>query len=118
MELTVETIEHGIKRIALAGRMDIVGTERIGLRLTSESAANKALILLDLSRVDYMSSIGIGVLVSTAKAVGLRGGRIVLFNPQPMVEMVLTKTKIDSFIPIHQTLAAACHALRDASPRP
>src|SRR5262245_18802812 len=110
VKLTVETIEHGIKRIALVGRMDITGADRVGLRLTSESAASKALILLDLSRVDYMSSIGLGVLVSTAKAVRLRGGRIVVFNPQPVVHLILTKTQVDSFMPIHNSLAEACHA--------
>jgi anti-anti-sigma factor len=75
MELSVRMIERGVKKISLAGRMDIPGTEQIDLRLAAETATEKAFVILDLSGVEFLASVGIGALVRSAKALRMRGGR-------------------------------------------
>jgi anti-sigma B factor antagonist len=107
MKITVEILSDGIKKIALFGRMDIDGAQSIDLKLTFETAAEKSLVIMDLSNVDFMSSIGIGSIVRSSKSLRLRGGNIVLFNPQPVVTMVLEATQINKIIPI-------CFSLEDA----
>ena len=42
MEISVETLESGIKKITLRGRMDIEGTNEIALRLSSETSTEKS----------------------------------------------------------------------------
>lgn len=112
MEMSVEYLNDGIKKINLKGRMDIEGTQAIDLRLATETSVQKALIVVDLSLVEFMASVGLGVLVRSAKALRLRGGKIALLNPQPIVSLVLEKTGINEVISIYHDLNTASEALR------
>ena len=100
MLLKVLELEDGIKIITLEGRMDIDGTQQIDTRLTVATASEAAKVIVDLSGVEFMSSIGIGVLVRSANALKHRLGKIVLLNPQPNVFKVLEATQINTVISI------------------
>ena len=114
MELAVENYEADILRVALKGRMDIVGTERINHKLTRLIATpDRMKVILNLSDVEYMGSIGIGSIVALAKEVRRQNGRLVLFNPRPIVDTVLRTTDIDKVIPIFYKLNEAQEALMD-----
>ena len=67
MKMAVEMLDDGIKKIDLSGRMDIEGTSHVEMKLALASAVEKSFVVVDLSQVDYMASIGIGTLVNTAK---------------------------------------------------
>jgi len=116
MELSVSQIQDGIKKIDLKGRMDIDGTESIDLRLAVETAAEKAFVVIDLEQVDFLASVGIGVLVRSAKALRKRGGEIVLLSTVPIVNMVLERTGIPDIIKVFGDLQSACQALITSLP--
>lgn len=113
MKIEVKMLDGGIKKIDLSGRMDIEGTQQIDMRLTMEVAVEKGHVVVDLSGVDFMSSIGIGALVRTAKALKLRHGKLVLLNPQPVVELVLKSTQIHTIIPICKSIEEARKTLME-----
>jgi len=113
MEMNVELLDSGIKKINLLGKMDIEGTQEIALKLTFETTVEKAFVIVDLSHVDFMASIGIGALINAAKSLRLRKGKMVLLNPQPYVGDVLEKTQISSILPICQSFEEAKKALLD-----
>jgi anti-anti-sigma factor len=115
MELTTQQLPEGIEKIALAGRMDSAGAQEIDLRFTGLTATRAALIVVDLSQVSFLASIGIRTLVSNAKALARRGGRMALLSPQPLVEQVLKLAGIDSFIPIYDDLESATAGLKTAA---
>jgi anti-anti-sigma regulatory factor len=50
--------------------------------------------------------------VLPARAIKMRGGKIVLFKPNEMVENVLKTSGIDAMIPIHHEFESALAALR------
>src|SRR5580692_5467922 len=100
MEMAVHELEPGILGINLSGRMDVVGTQQIDLKFSVLTSTRKAQILVDLSNVTFIASIGIRTLITTAKAQKARGGTMVLFKPSDQVEQVLRATGIDSIIPI------------------
>jgi anti-sigma B factor antagonist len=114
MELAVNEIDSGILGINLSGRMDIVGTQQIDLKFTALTSSRKAQILVDLSQVTFIASIGIRTLINNAKAQKLRGGRMVLYKPSTQVEEVLRATGIDTIIPIAHDIDAARGALGSA----
>jgi anti-sigma B factor antagonist len=107
MELAVHDLDSGILGINLTGRMDISGTQQIDLKFTALTATRRARILVDLSNVTFIASIGIRTLISSAKAQKLRGGSLVLFKPNHQVEEVLRATGIDAIIPIAHDIEAA-----------
>ena len=117
MEISVQQLEHGVKKISLSGRMDIDGTDKIDLRLSAEAAVEKAYVVLDLSALEFMASVGIGAVVRTAKALRLRGGNMVIAAAKPVVALVLRKTGIDAIIPMLPDLPSALHAVFEPPPK-
>ena len=107
MELAVQDLDSGILGINLSGRMDINGTQQIDLKFTALTATRRGRILVDLSNVTFIASVGIRTLISSAKAQKLRGGSMVLFKPNSQVEEVLRTTGIDAIIPIAHDIEAA-----------
>jgi anti-sigma B factor antagonist len=114
MELAVNEIDAGIVSINLSGRMDIVGTQQIDLKFTALASTRRAQILVDLSNVTFIASIGIRTLINSAKAQKLRGGSMVLYKPNKQVEEVLKATGIDTIIPIAYDIDAARGAFGSA----
>ena len=112
MELTTEQLADGIERINLTGRMDSAGTDQIAMRFTALTATRPARIVVDMAQVPFLSSIGIRLLLSNAKALKQRGGRMVIASPQPMVKEVFEIVGMDSLIPVHADLDSACAALK------
>jgi anti-sigma B factor antagonist len=111
MQMSIQRIEKGIKRISLAGRMDIPGTNEIDLRLSAETASEKAFVVLDLTSVEFLASVGIGALVHSVKALRLRGGEAVFLSTVPIVTLVLEKTLITQVIKVFSDLESACQSL-------
>ena len=106
MQLDSEVLDNGICRINLAGRMDIQGTQDIDMKFTGISAKQRA-VIVDMSAVEFLASIGIRTLLLSAKAIGSRGGKMVVLNPDANVRKVLEMAGIDTLIPIFVSLEDA-----------
>lgn len=111
MQIESASIPGGIIKIALSGRMDVLGTQEIDLKFTSYTATQNA-VMVDMSAVSFLASIGIRTLLMTAKAVSGRGGKMVILNPDDNVTNVLEMAGIDTLIPICRSLEEAQDALK------
>lgn len=116
MELTYADLENGVRKIDLKGRLDIEGANAIDLRFTALAVTQRAFLVVDLTFIEFIASLGVATLVRTAKAASLRKGKLVLLNPQPNVAKVLAATRVDQVVPVCANLdeAFAC-VLSDAS---
>lgn len=114
MELQTQQLTDGITKISLAGRMDSAGVQDIDLQFTALTATKKAAVVVDLSEVSFLASIGIRTLITNARALRQRGGKMVLLNPKPLVGEVLETSGITSLIETLDNLQSACEALGDA----
>ena len=116
MELTYADLENGVRKIDLKGRLDIEGANHIDLKFTALATAQRAFLVIDLTLVDFIASLGIATLVRSAKAAKLRKGSLVLLNPQPNVAKVLAATRVDQVVPVCTSLdEAVALVLADAS---
>jgi anti-sigma B factor antagonist len=111
MELSVETLPQGIRCVHLSGRLDLKGTMEIELKFTGHVAGGKQAIIIDMSKVDYMASIGIRMLLSNYKALHTVPATMVLLSPQPAIEETLKTAGLDGTIPIVHDLSAALNAI-------
>jgi len=109
--LTFRELENGIRLLKLAGELDLQGVGEIETKFGAYTAVEKPLILVDLEEVIFLASIGIRMLVSTAKVVVRRGGKLILLNPQPNVLTVLQMAGILEIIPSFDDLESATKAL-------
>ncbi len=106
-----EDESENLRIITITGRLDIQGTEAIGTKFTALTATDAHRIVVDLSGVDFLASIGIRSLVTNAKAQQQRGGRLVLFvGDNAPVAKVLTTTGINTVLTMCSDHAAAREA--------
>jgi anti-sigma B factor antagonist len=85
----------------MVGRLDILGAEAVALPLATLSGSKNGLYI-DMSGVTFVASIGLRHLVSAAKAVGRRGGKVVVLNPTPAVAEVITTSGLTGLLPIER----------------
>ena len=107
MELQYSELANNIRLIKLNGKLDITGVEQIETPFAAYCAGEGVRVIVDVSGVDFLASIGIRLLTLTAKSVISRGGKIVLLNPMPDVRHVLEITGIPDIIPIYSDLESA-----------
>jgi anti-anti-sigma factor len=108
MEAYLSNLESGVKLIQLIGSLDMQGTNEVNLKFTVYASAKKAAVVVDLSQVDYLASIGLRLLITSARALQQRGGKMVLLNPSPGVARVLSLSGFETIIPVFTDLDAAC----------
>jgi anti-sigma B factor antagonist len=111
MDMDVEEIEGGITNVVLRGRLDTAGAGAIDLKFNVIAGAKRA-VVVDLSNVAFMASLGIRLLVMGAKTIARKGGKLVILSPDENVHAVLKTAGIEQLIPIMFDRSAAIEAVR------
>ena len=107
MELRLTELENNIRLIQLVGALDMNGAYSIEVQFVRACEGDRIHVIVDLAKVSYISSVGIPMMVNTAKSVTAHGGKMVLLNPQNAVADVLELTGISEVIPIYFDLESA-----------
>lgn len=101
MPITFEDPNADFRLIKLSGRLDIAGTGEIDIRFASLASTEKRNIIVDLTAVNFLASIGIRAIISNAKAQHQRGGKMVLFvGDNEPVAKTLETTGVDVLVPL------------------
>jgi anti-anti-sigma factor len=111
MDLTIEELPGGVTRATLSGRMDVEGALSIDEKFKVLSRLRRTLVV-DLSGVSFMASMGLRTLMMAARSLGELGGRMTLAGPNPIVAKVLDTSGIADLIGVHPTVDAALAALK------
>ena len=114
MQLEISTLEEKIQFVKLAGRLDMKGANEIDNQFSFAVGADPAPTLVDLSEVEFLASIGMRLLISTARAKANRGSQMALLKPTPMVKEALMTAGFEPLIPIFEDLDTAIAALQPA----
>jgi anti-sigma B factor antagonist len=107
MKLQFNELEAGVRLIKLIGALDLSGRYSIEIEFVRQCAGEAVHVVVDLSEVDYISSIGVHMLITSASSVVRRGGKLALLSPQPGVLQVLELTGVLQLIPIFSDLDSA-----------
>ena len=110
MQLIVNEITQDVAHVAFRGRLDGTGVSAVGPQFT-EIAGSRRAILVEMSDVDFLSSIGIRLMLIGAKALRDKGGKLVIFSPKESVTDVLQLGGIDNVIPIFSERSGALAAV-------
>lgn len=112
MEISCEDISPNLRHIALSGRLDILGTEKITPQFTAYATDGKRNVVVDFTAVTFLASIGIRALISNAKALHKIGGRMALVvGDNTSVARTLDATGIDALLQIYNSMNDATAAL-------
>ncbi len=108
MSISHTDVGTDLRRILITGRLDLPGTDSVASKLVELTAAPKKHVVVDLHALKFLASIGIGALITSAKAVQQRGGKMVLVvNESSTVMMSLEATRVNELIPVFNNLADA-----------
>ena len=96
--------------VSPAGRLDGVGARVLEDRVCEVVARGQAVVVLDCSRLSYVSSTGLRALLLSAKMCRLEGGELTLAALQPECRRVMEVSGLLSVLGHHETVQAALAA--------
>ncbi len=104
MQLEILRTDDTVTHVALSGRLDVEGVQAVSDQFVFATAPRGTATLVDLSKVAFLASLGISMLLSVAHALRPRGAKMVLCAPNQMVHKTLTAAGIDRLMPIVATV--------------
>lgn len=112
MDMDINSLEGGITCIRLRGRLDAPGADAVGVRFSAAASTAPCRVVVDLSGVGFIASLGMRLLISSARNAKAKHGVMVLFGAPAMVQDVLEQMAIDQIMPIVATEAQALQQAR------
>lgn len=101
-----------VTRIGLDGRLDTAGVGGIEVMFGARAAAGGRPVIVDLSRVSFIASLGVRMFIATARAVTAKGGRMVLFAPTAEVAEIIDVMGLGEVVPVLVDESAALAQVR------
>src|SRR4051794_24088831 len=108
MELSLATrtvAEHTV--LEVGGEVDVYTAPRLRERLVELVDGGARNVVVDLGRVDFLDSTGLGVLVGALKRLRAAGGTFSLVCAKEPLLKIFRITALDQVFPIHPTVEAA-----------
>jgi anti-sigma B factor antagonist len=96
--------------VALAGESDFNTGQQLRDILASEAAKGVRYLIIDLSRLGFMDSTAVHVLLDVRVMQDDHGGALALVAPQSVVARLLSLVGADQLIPVYNSLDAALAA--------
>jgi anti-anti-sigma factor len=103
--------ENGIIFIAIKGWLDADSAPEAERVVKEALKGDHSRLLFDLKGMEYLSSAGLRVLLSAAKEIKRREGKIVLCALHPFVKEIFEVSGFQSLIPIEDTVEAGVKSL-------
>ena len=114
VQFELTDIDEGTTLIRPGVRLDALGVGRVEALLLAAVTSARPRILIDLSGVDFIASMGIHMLVSTARTAQTHGSYLALFGAQPLVARVFEQTALARVMTIVTDREAALKATSTA----
>lgn len=103
MELHSEDLSAKAVKVVLSGRLDTLGVDQVEAKFNAVVISRGLDVLVDLTGVSFISSMGIRMLIAAARGMRLREARLVLFGAQALVHETLQSMAIDTLIAVVAT---------------
>jgi anti-sigma B factor antagonist len=108
MDLELETTQRdGVSILSLSGEIDVYTAPRMRQAIVDLVDAGSVNIVIDMEKVDFLDSTGLGVLVEGLKRIRTRGGSLSLVVTQDKIVKIFDITGLNKAFPIHGSLEEA-----------
>ncbi|HEY8474941.1 MAG TPA: STAS domain-containing protein [Natronosporangium sp.] len=107
-ELSLATREvAGHTVVEVRGEVDVYTASRLRERLLGVIDGGASQVVVDLRRVDFLDSTGLGVLVGALKRLRMSGGDLALVCDNEKLLKIFQITALDRVFALHDTVEAA-----------
>lgn len=103
MSVTFETLARNVTLIRVEGRLDATAAPDFETKLMTVIAEGRTCLAVDLSKVWFVDSTGLGTLVSGVKAARRAGGDLRLVAPSAPAMKLLKLTTLDRVFRMSET---------------
>ena len=100
MKMEIADTADGLVNVTLVGRLDTPAVERIEPHLVASLVPRGARAIVDLSRLEFVGSMGLRMFITLARDLTRNGGKLVLYFPQPWVNVMFTTAALQSIISV------------------
>ena len=108
MDLDVETGQVGDASVlTLRGEIDVYTAPRLRQAIIDLVDGGATNIVVDMEKVDFLDSTGLGVLVGGLKRVKVKEGSLSIVTTQDKILKIFDITGLNKVFAIHDTLEAA-----------
>jgi anti-sigma B factor antagonist len=109
--LAEETVDERTHILIPRGEVDVLTAPQLGSRLLGLADAGKTLMVVDLSKVTFMDSTGLGVLLDALRQLAIRHGRLALVCPTERILRPFQVSGLVGRLPIFTSREAALGGL-------
>ena len=109
-EIVVIEASDAFTHVALRGRLDVTGVSEVERELTKHTVARRKPAIVDISAVEILASIGVGMLVKNARSMHSYG-LIIGVVATGLSREVLERLKVNTVFPVLPTYEEARRAL-------
>ena len=96
-----------VTKVLLTGRLDTAGVSRIERGFAAEIVPLGKPAIVDLSQIAFLASLGVRMLISTARALSGKGGKLALYGANAAVMEIIETTSLDEIVAVARTEAEA-----------
>ena len=108
MDIKFENIEQDMLLVQLEGKIiDQTTSNALSSAVSEALSPERNLLILDLSKVDYINSSGLNSLIAILTKTRTQGGEMIVFGINEKVKKLLLITKLNSVITTTETLEEA-----------
>ena len=98
--------------LGLQGRVDHTTIQTVEQKMLKVVSEGHRYLVVDLAGLDYISSAGLRVLLTTAKKLKASGGKIVLCSVKQYVKEILDISGFSTIFPVCASRAEALEAVK------
>jgi anti-sigma B factor antagonist len=106
-----QPVDDNIHLVEPAGEIDALTAPQLGSRLLGLADDGKTGVVVDLSRVTFIDSTAIGVILNGLRAMAARSGRMVLVLPNERIRRPFEVTGLIHRLPIAHSVEDALGSL-------
>ncbi len=115
MDTYLDEIDDQILVLVADGGLDARNARELGEKLETLVNTGVRDLIVDCSKLNFISSAGIGTLIALNRRLKARGGRVHLAGATGPVPNVIRLARLDTVLGVHQDIGRAKHALRRAA---
>ncbi len=115
--VSTERIDYStiIFKAVLPSKVDVDNSKDLWFYLNTIITGGALKIYLDMEKLDYIDSAGIGVIINAAKMIRLKKGDIVIANIPDDIRTIFKVINLENFIKIYNSEVEAINSFRYVS---
>ena len=102
-----EEVSERVRLVSLSGFLDAAAVGRLEAGFAAQVAAGDKSVVVDLGGVEFCGSLGIRMLLASARVAERRGQRLVLAAARPEVRQVFDTVALGTLVPLADTVEDA-----------